>query len=303
MRIFVTGASGYIGFAVSSALAAAGHHVFGLVRSTVKAKQVASAEIEPVLGSMSDPDNYRYAVRSCEVLFHCAAEYSERFHQLDRLTMETLLKTAAETHHRRMVVYTSGVWIYGNTGHRMVDETSDLNPPVYVAQRIETEKFVLQSNKDNISTLVIRPGCVYGRSGSLTAEWFESAVQDGAARIVGDGHFRWTMIHIQDLANLYVRAAECSHGGEIFNATDRSRFTVLECAEAASRAAGKEGKVQTIPLDVARKTMGPIADCLVLNQHVDSSKAVRMLGWQPRHGGFVDGVDRYFAAWNATNEK
>ncbi len=303
MRIFVTGASGYIGFAVSSALAAAGHHVLGLVRSKEKGKQIAAAEVQPVPGSMSDPSSYTEAARSCQILFHCAAESSERFHDLDRLTMETLVNIAGETSHRRMIVYTSGVWLYGNTGQHMVDETSNLNPMAHVARRAETEEFVLQANKGNVSTLIIRPGCVYGGRGSLTAMWFESAVKEGAAQIVGYGDFRWAMVHLQDLANLCVRAAESSYGGEIFNATDRSRFTVLECAEAASRAAGKEGKVQIIPLTEARKTMGNLADCLTLNQHVDSSKAVRMLGWQPRHGGFVDGVAHYFAAWNAINEK
>jgi nucleoside-diphosphate-sugar epimerase len=300
MRIFVTGASGYIGFAVSSALAAAGHRVFGLVRSHEKGKKIAAAEVEPIHGTMSDPATYLEAARTCQVLIHCAADVSSDFYKLDRITVEALLGIADSSDYPRRIVYTSGVWLYGDTGNNVVDETSKLNPPRAAAPREAGEKLVIQASKAKVSAIVIRPGCVYGASGSLTAMWFESATSEGAARIVGDGNFRWAMIHLEDLADLYLRAVESSYSGEIFNATDRSRFTVLECARAASFAAGKDGKVQTIPLAEALKTMGSYAECLTFNQHVDSSKAVRMLGWQPRHGGFVDGVTRYFTAWNAT---
>jgi len=303
MKIFVTGASGYIGFAVSSALAAAGHHVVGLVRSPEKAKLVASAEIEPLLGTMSEPSSYAKTAVDCHVLVHCAAEYTPRFHELDLLTIKTLVNAAKESRSPRKIVYTSGVWLYGSTGNTAVDEASLLNPVAYVVKRIKTEEFVLQANDGKVKTLLIRPGCVYGGSGSLTAEWFESATKKGAAEIIGNGSYRWTMVHVQDLANLYLRAIESSYGGEIFNGTDRSRFTVMECAQAASKAAGKKGKVRSIPLAKARKMMGPLADCLTLDQHVDSGKAVRLLGWQPRHGGFVDGVNRYYTAWKAVSVK
>ena len=54
-----------------------------------------------------------------------------------------------------------------------------------------------------------------------------------------------------------------------------------------------------MPAEEAGKAMGDFADCLALDQHVDGRKAVRLLGWQPRHGGFVDGVLEYFEAWKA----
>jgi len=68
-------------------------------------------------------------------------------------------------------------------------------------------------------------------------------------------------------------------------------------AEAAARAAGHPGAVRLVPVEDAAKTMGDMATSLALNQHVDSRKAVSRLGWQPRHGGFVDGDDTYYTAW------
>ena len=131
-------------------------------------------------------------------------------------------------------------------------------------------------------------------AGGLTGRWF---AEPGA--VVGDGRNRWTMVHLDDLADAYVRAAESGLAGEIFNVTDRSRLTVLEMATAAARAAGYTGEIRPLPLTEARKTLGDFADALALSQHVDSGKAVRLLGWQPRHGGFLDEVEVFYRAWKA----
>lgn len=299
MKIFVTGGSGYIGSAVCAALARAGHEVYGLVRSPEKGRALAAAEVHPVVGTMQDPDSYRSAADRCQVLVHAAAEYSSEYMSLDRQTLQTLLTSAAAAGQPRLFVYTSGVWIYGNT-EGLVDEGAEPHPPPFVAQRVHHEELVLKASAGTVRALVLRPGCVYGGRGGLTGSWFESAEKEGAARIIGDGRFRWAMVHVEDLADLYVRACESDLAGEAFNATDRSRFTVLECAEAASRAAGAGGKVVNTPHEEAFKAMGHMADGLVLNQHVDSRKAVRLLGWQPRHGGFADGAGRYFESWKSS---
>lgn len=70
-------------------------------------------------------------------------------------------------------------------------------------------------------------------------------------------------------------------------------------AAAVIGAAGRKTKIVHVPLAEAREQMGVFAECLALNQHVDSRKAVRLLGWQPKHGGFLDGVQRYYQAWKA----
>jgi nucleoside-diphosphate-sugar epimerase len=108
------------------------------------------------------------------------------------------------------------------------------------------------------------------------------------------------MVHGDDLADAYVRAAESGLSGEAFNVTDRSRSPVRRMVTAAARAARFQGDIRYVPLEEARKAMGPFADALALDQHADSRKAVRLLGWQPRHGGFVDEVDTYYASWKAS---
>ena len=302
MRIFITGASGYIGAAVAAALARAGHEVLGLVRSESRGHRGAMSEVRPVTGSLEEPREWLEAARESEVLIHCAAEYSARMAELDGRAVDALLDAARSTGLPRLVVYTSGCWLYGDTGGAAVNESSQLKPFGMVKWRVAHEERILQADGGAVRTLLLRPGCVYGGRGSLTAAWFETAAKNGAARVVGDGRARWTMVHLEDLAQAYVLAVESPWRREIFNVSDRSRFTTGECAEAASRAAGAGGKVQTVPVEDALKEMGPFAEALAADQHVDASKAVRMLGWQPRHGGFVDGVDRYYLAWKTWSE-
>jgi len=301
MKVFVTGATGYVGGAVAAALARAGHEVFGLARDEAKGRALAAQEVHPVRGDMAEPESFTTAAEGCQALVHCAAEGSERFHDLDRSTVDVLLRAARDAGSARIVVYTSGVWLYGDTGTGVADEASPLQPPALPAPRADTERTVLAATGGDVRTLVLRPGCVYGASGGLTGMWFASATREGAARIVGDGAGAWTMVHVADLADAYLRAVESAFGGEVFNVTDRSRNSVRSCAEAASRVAGGGGRVKEVPVAEAVKDMGPVAECLAMTQHVDSSKAARLLGWQPRHGGFVDGVARYHAAWKATS--
>jgi nucleoside-diphosphate-sugar epimerase len=296
MQIFLTGATGYIGFAVSTALRRHGHRVWGLARNETKAARLARHEIEPVIGDLADPKSYADVAAHCSVLIHTAFDYSEGGVAKNKLAIETLLDAARRGAQPKTFIFTSGAWVYGDTGDQMVDETTPLNPIKLVAWRPDHEQLVLRAS--GVRSLVIRPGCVYGGAGGLTASWF---AKPGEA-VVGDGRNRWTMVHLDDLADAYVRAAESGLAGEVFNVTDRSRFTVLELATAAARAAGYKGEVRPLPLAEARKTLGDFADALALNQHVDSGKAVRLLGWQPRHGGFLDEVEVFYRAWKARQD-
>jgi len=301
MRVFVTGATGYIGGAVAGALRRAGHDVRGLVRTEEKAERLSRDEIEPVIGDMARPGSYHEALDDCAVLVHAAADQAAGTVEPDRVAIDTLLASGARGAQPKTLIYTSGVWVYGNTGAKAVDETTPVTPARKVEWRPAHERLVLHS--PGVRGVVVRPGCVYGLAGGLTGMWFESAEGEGSASVVGGGANRWAMVHVHDLADAYVRLAEAGLGGEVFNVTDRSRATVSEMAEAAARAAGNPGPARLVPVEEAAVTMGELADCLALDQHVDARKAVRRLGWQPRHGGFVDGVETLYAAWKARQPK
>lgn len=292
MKVFVTGATGYIGLAVAQAFRRAGHSVWGLVRDERKAGRLMCDEIVPLNGSIDDPGSYAALAEHCSVLVHCAADMGPNWASIDRKVIETFIGAAHRSGQRKRVLYTSGAWVYGNT-NGLADETSSLQPPSVVQWRPEHERMVLEAS--GIHGLVVRPGCVYGKRAGLTAAWFKTA-RDGHLTMVGDGKNHWTMVHVDDLADGYLRLAESGLSGEIFNFTDRSRHTVLEMAEAVARITGYHGDIRTV------QPTEPLMQAMALDQHVDSRKAVRLLGWQPRHGGFVDDVEKYYLAWKAATE-
>jgi nucleoside-diphosphate-sugar epimerase len=297
MEVFVTGATGYIGFAVATALRRAGHRVRGLARSEAKARRLTQAEVEPVIGDLADPRSYSAVAADSTLLIHTAFDYSAGGIAKDRTAIDTLLGAARRGAQPKTMIFTSGDWVYGDTGGRVVDETTPPAPLKLVAWRPAHEQLVLKAA--GVRGIVLRPGDVYGGAGGLTGMWFAGPSTGTQPTVVGDGRNRVPMVHIDDLAQAYVRAAESQLGGEIFNINDQSPSTLLELATAAARAAGFHGEIRPTPLPEARKVMGDLADALALNQIVDARKATRLLGWQPRHAGFLHEVEAYYRAWKA----
>jgi nucleoside-diphosphate-sugar epimerase len=297
MKVFITGATGYIGFNVAAAFRRAGHEVWGLIRDQEKAQALAKCEVRPVVGTMVQPEGYQAIIEECSVLIHAAADSRSDTFALDRQAVQALLSLSRLGPQPKMLIYTSGVWIYGHTGPQMADETTPLKPPKLVQARPAIEQIVL--NEAAIRKLVIRPGCVYGKQGGMTGMWFKATGKKEILTAVGEGCNRWAMVHVDDLADGYVRAAESGLSGEIFNFTDGSQSTVGDMVAAVARASGYTGEIRFIPLTGAMQTMGDFADCLVLDQCIESTKALRLLGWHPRHSSFVDGVETYYASWKA----
>ena len=166
MKIFVTGATGHVGFRIAAALRRRGHHVLGLTRTDAGAARLGRHEIHAVQGSLQDPGSWKGA-EDCSVLVHAAVDYTTDTFALDRAAVNSLLSLAGRGAGVKTVVYTSGVWVYGSTGDTLVDETSPLAPLPMSLPRVETEKAVLTTH--GVKGLILRPGCVYGYGGGMTA--------------------------------------------------------------------------------------------------------------------------------------
>jgi nucleoside-diphosphate-sugar epimerase len=298
MKVFVTGGTGYIGSAVSLQLKKAGHDVQALVRNKDKASALQAAGVKLVQGDLGNPAGYAAAAYGVQAIVHCASDSGPKSVELDRKSIQN----ARELLHGRVgatFIYTSGIWVLGDTAGAVADESRPTNPAQMVAWRPAHEELALGLSKEGIRAVVIRPGIVYGGARGITASLFGTALKQGATQIVGEGANHWPLVHVDDLAELYVRLVERAPAGSIFHATDASTRTLREIAEAASRAAGKGGKVSSLPLDKARSTMGPFADALALDQKVSSEKARAELDWRPRHEDFVAEAPQLFAQWQS----
>ncbi|HYO14504.1 MAG TPA: NAD-dependent epimerase/dehydratase family protein, partial [Thermoanaerobaculia bacterium] len=284
----------YIGNAVAKELTHAGPVVTGLVRSPEKAKALEEIGAKAVVGDIKDPKSYREAAAGCEVMVHTAFEYSEKGVEADRTVVTTFLEVARAHEGVRQIVYTSGIWVLGQTdgeGPVFEDAPTD-HPAALVAWRVGHEKKILGAAADRLATAVVRPGMVYGHQSGLIASYFESAEKEGAARYIGHGFNRVPFIHVDDLARFY-RAVIEHHRRGVFHAVDGAAVQLVDAARAASEAAGKGGATRSVPLEEARAKMGPIADCLVLDQFIESSRNLEIT-WAPEVPSFLAGAERAY---------
>ncbi|MCG3116199.1 MAG: NAD-dependent epimerase/dehydratase family protein [Candidatus Manganitrophus sp. SA1] len=300
MRVFVTGGSGYIGNAVVAALCRAGHAVTALVHTPEKAQRVERFGAKAVEGDIKKPGPLIPLTAEVDAIVHTAAEMSPDGGKIDQQWVSAVLDPLSQSKGRSRFIYTSGVWVLGDTGGRFVDENASTEKAApIVAWRPAVEQMVLEAAGRGVTPCIIRPALVYGGAGGILAMLMASAEKEKAVRIVGEGRNHWTLVHVDDLADLYVRCVERTPAGQVFNASDSSRLTLRAIAEALSTAAGCYGKVNTTPLEEARKQMGPFADALALDQQVSGSLAQQLLGWEPRHRSLVGEADALYRAFKA----
>lgn len=297
MRVFVTGGTGYVGSAVVRALVAAGHEVTSLARSAEKEAALAGLGARAVRGDLADAAGIGYAARDHDALVHAAMDYGLG-PAADRAALEALLGAARVGSKARLLIYTSGVWVLGDTGPAGADESAPVDHPAEaVAWRPAHERLALDASDQRLVTAVVRPGLVYGGKGGLVGALFQSAVAEGASAVVGEGGNHWPLVHRDDLAQLYRLILEERASG-IFHGVDSEAPTQRDVARAASAAAGKSGAVREVPLEEARKAMGPVADALAMDQVVREKASFR-LGWRPGWSGFLARAADAFAEWRA----
>jgi nucleoside-diphosphate-sugar epimerase len=286
MKVFLTGATGYIGSAVAEALRKAGHKVSGLARSLEKMAQLEARGVEGRLGDILKPQTVVEAARAADGVIHTASTNDANAAQADISVVRAILKALEGT--QKPFIYTSGVWVLGPTGDHIADERTPVNPTPLVAHRAPFEQEILDFRGRGVRTIVIRPAVVFGRGGGLFNMFLQSARESGAAKYVGDGDNHWSLVHVDDLAQLYVLALEKAPPGSLYNAAHGPFYLTRELAEAASISAGKKGKTQGWPLDQARKALGPFADALAMDQRISGEKAGRDLGWSPQAQSALD---------------
>ena len=288
MKVFVTGATGYIGSSVAAALLTHGHVVIGLARSSESAQKLKNCGVEPFRGDIRDKNSFSAAAREADAMIHAASPNDSTSAEADNAVIDTVCETLQGTD--KPFIYTSGIWVIGETGNKVADEDSSLYPIDLVKWRAVCEQRVLAAAKGDscIRASVLRPGIVYGRGGGIPASFFQSAKERGTVVFVGDGENRWPVVHVDDLADLYVRVLKIEEGGLVFHGISEEAVKVRDIAIAASEGAGIPGKISPWPLAEARETLGLFADALALDQQISSAKTRTQLGWEPKAPRVMD---------------
>jgi nucleoside-diphosphate-sugar epimerase len=300
MRVFVTGASGYIGGSIAARLLAAGHVVRGLVRSEAKAGRLRASGIEPVPGSLDDAALLRAEAAAADAVVNAA---SSDHAGAARALMDGLEGTG------RPFLHTSGTSIVaddaqGEPSDRVFTEDTPFTPPPLRAARVALDQEIRAAAGRGIRTVVLCNGLIYGRGLGLHADsvqvpsLIELAKAAGVPRHIGRGRNVWSNVHIADVAELYLRALEAAEPGAFFF-VENGAASFREMAQAIGRMLGLGERTEPWPIEaavalwgesMARYTMGS-------NSRVRADRARDRLGWRPRHDSVTREIERgWYAA-------
>lgn len=281
MTILLTGATGYIGSAVLDALLADGHDVLAVVRSDSAAERVAERGATPLIGDVTDVAWFARVLADTDGAIHAAAPDADPA-AFNEAVVDAAVQAYGATGKR--IVLTSGVWEYGDG---VLADDDPVSPPALVAWRVPIEERLLASA---IDAVIVAPGVVYGHGrGLLNLVTDAPVTASGELVLLGDGEQRWSLVHVDDLARLYVVALTNPEAAGRVIASDGAPQRVRAIAEAAAAASGAPGVVAE-PADATRERLGAaFADALLLDQSADGAKA-RSLGWVPERASVLDEV-------------
>ncbi len=276
MRVLVTGGTGYIGGAVLQALRAAGHEPRGVVRSEEAARGVRARGGVPVNGDLRAPRGLAELARDADAVIHAANTQSPDAAEAD-IAASRAIRDALEGSGKPFVL-TSGAWVLGDTGDRMADETWPCNPVELVAWRGPLEEEILAT--PGMRGIVLRPGVVFGEHGGIP-----ESVAQGELPVVGDGAQHWALVHVRDLAELYVRALGAPAGAILHGIA-----LVATMRDVALLGAARRGgrSFESATLAQARDRLGAFADALAINQRISSDRTQALLGWRPSRTSLVE---------------
>ena len=295
MRVFVTGASGYIGGSIAQGLVERGGQVAGLTRSPERARELEARKIEPVIGELKSWTLLIEQARAADAVINAAD--SDDVYAAGALVEG--LRGSGKT-----LIHTSGTSIVGDMAagersERVHTEDSALEPRFEKAARVAVDRHVLSAAHTGVRAIVVCPSMIYGEGLGLHEHSIQVpglirvSRQLGAGVHVGRGENRWGNVHVRDLVDLYLLALDRAPAGSFFF-VESGETSLKEIAASISRMLGFTGRTRALSIDEALEHWGPAAVhySLASNSRVSAAKACAMLGWQPSRPSIFDEIEK-----------
>jgi nucleoside-diphosphate-sugar epimerase len=288
MRVFVTGASGWIGSAVVPELLGAGHQVLGLARSDDSAAAIAAAGAEVLRGGLNDLDTLRAGAGGSDGVIHLAFIHDfsdfEASVTADRRAIETM-GGALEGSGKPLVIASGTPALPGHVATER-DESAPGSP---VAGRMENARAALGMAARGVrSSVVGLPRTVHGdgdRHGFI-ARLVGIARDTGVSGYVGDGSNRWPAVHVLDAAHLFRLAVERAPAGSRLHAVGDEGVPIRDIAEVISR------HLNVPAASVPAGDLGFLGQVLSIDQPASATLTRELLGWRPVQPGLIEDLDK-----------
>ena len=286
MRVFVTGATGFIGTALIPELKTAGHDVVGLARNDAGAAKLESLGVAVHRGVLEEPQSLLEGVRGADGVVHLAFDHDfSRFvenGQKDNRAVEAMLAILEGT--GKPFVVTSGVNII--TG-KIVLETDPTPREGFGVVRGASELSTLGAAERGVRGMVVRLPQVHDtRRQGLITPMIQIARQKGFVGYAGDGANGFSAAHVSDVARLYRLALEKGKAGAVFHAVDEEHVLMRAMAEAIGGRLGLPAR--GLAPDEIADYFGPFAMFAGMDNHASSAITRETLGWTPTGPGMVD---------------
>jgi nucleoside-diphosphate-sugar epimerase len=302
MRVFVTGASGWIGSAVVSELLGAGHQVVGLARSDTSADALTAAGVEVQRGTLDDLDRLRAAADASDGVIHLAFKHELAFAgdfqaaaDADRRAVETFGEALAGSD--RPLLIASG--ILGLAPGRVVSEPDAHDSHAAIAAfgggprtRWETAELTLSLASRGVRSSIVRlPPTNHGDGDNgFIATLVGIAREKGVSGYIGDGTNRWPAVHRLDSAHLFRLGLEEAPAGTTLHAVAEEGLPVTEIAEVIGR--HLDVPVVSVSVEDAGEHFTWLGGFLGLDAPASSALTRELLGWEPTHPGLIADLDQ-----------
>ncbi|WP_078282708.1 SDR family oxidoreductase [Mycobacteroides franklinii] len=287
MRVFVTGASGFVGSAVVRELIDSGHQVTGLARSDSSAAKLAAAGAQVHRGSLGDLDSLRAGAAAADGVAHLAfvhdfENYVEAAN-IDRTAIAAIGEVLAGT--ERPFVVTSGLAGFG-LGRPLTEE--DAAAPE--SPRVSEQALVLADRGVRVSAVRLAPS-VHGEGDhGFVPRLIEIARTKGVSAYPGDGSNRWPAVHRRDAAQLFRLALENAPAGARLHGVAEGGIPVRDIAEVIGRHLGLP--VESVPVEQAFDHFGWLGGFFALDLPASSTLTQERLDWHPVHPGLIADLEK-----------
>lgn len=281
MRVFLTGATGFIGSHIIPELLKQGHQVLGLARSDGGARQLEAAGVRVHRGDLEQPETLASGVDAADAVIHCAFDhnFATFFENTKKDERNIAAMGDALEGTQKPILITSGVGI--GTPLSGGPATEDVLNPHHANPRIATELAGAALIARRIDVRTIRLPQVHDiTKAGLITPLIAEARRAGAAAYVGEGQTRWSAAHVSDVAKLYVLALERGEPGARYNASVEEGVTSRTIAEAIGRGTGLP--VRSVAADEIERYFGWMAPFAGLDMIASNEWTRARLGWNPK---------------------